>query len=59
MSIISGRHASTSRERSENRIMNNLQRPEINGCFISPFRSSLNVYLHSDLRELVVGIVVR
>jgi hypothetical protein len=37
--------------------MNNLQRIEINGCFISPFRSSHDAYLHNDMMEMVVTVL--
>jgi hypothetical protein len=37
--------------------MNNLQRIEINGCFISPFRSLNDAYLHNDVMEMVVRVL--
>jgi hypothetical protein len=39
--------------------MNNVQRIEINGCFISSFRSNSNAYLQSDVMGMVVKVVVR
>jgi len=36
--------------------MNNLQRIEINGCFVSPFRSSHDAHLHNDMMEVVVRV---
>jgi len=36
--------------------MNNLQRIEINGCFISPFRSSHDAHVHNDMMEVVVRV---
>lgn len=37
--------------------MNNLQRTEINGCFVSPFRSLHDAYLHNDMMEMVVRVL--